>query len=207
MKQILINNYMLNWRLSEKQIYGLRLEGNISISPIFINDIVKYASANNILNVLDLGFNAGHTAVALLTANKKINVVSFDMGYNNYISIAKKFIDTTFNKRHKLIVGDSKKTLLSYHKTHPQMKFDIIIIDSDHNNIIRDIINCKTMAHKNTIIIIADTIILKKKQIITEKNIKPTRAFQKLIDIKQLSFSEYHRYNDITGITISKFIM
>jgi len=198
---VLINNYMLNWKLSEKGIFGIHLEDKISIIPAFINDIVKYARNPKILNVLDIGFNAGHTASALLTANDKLNVVSFDMGINNYVYISKKFLSSTFG-RHKLIIGDSKKI-------HNKIKYDLIIIDGgrEYKNVLNDIRNCKSNAHSETIIIITDTILLKKYQIITQRNIGPTKATNKLIESKQLLFIEHHRYNDITGITICKFIL
>jgi predicted O-methyltransferase YrrM len=205
---ILINNYMLNWKLSEKGIFGIHLEDKISIMPIFIMQLYKYARLPKISNVLDIGFNAGHTATTLLTANNKLNVVSFDMGTHNYIYISRKYINTTFG-RHKVIIGDTKKTLITYYKTHNKTKFDLIIIDGgrDYYNVINDIKNCKSLAHRDTIIIITDTILLKKYQIITQRNIGPTQATNKMIETKQLVFVEHYKYNDITGITICKFIL
>ena len=95
------------------------------------------------------------------------------MGYNNYVYISKKFLSSTFG-RHKLIIGDSKKI-------HNKMKFDLIIIDGgrEYENVLSDIRNCKSNAHRETIIIITDTILLKKYQIITQRNIGPTKATNK----------------------------
>lgn len=209
-KEVLMNIYLLNWKLSEKGIFGIRLEGNSGIFPPYINDIVKYAKISNIKNILDIGFNlgTGHTAVILLSANKTVNVISFDLGSNYYISISKKFIDSTFQRRHKLIVGNSMDTIPTYHKKHKKHTFDLIIIDGnhEHKNIIDDIKNCKLMAHNKTIVIINNTIVLENKQIFTPKNTGPTKALDIMVKTNQLKINDYHKYNNITGISICSYI-
>ena len=70
----------------------------------FLRNIVNDESINN---VMEIGFNAGHSAELFLSSNKNINLVSFDIGYHNYVQLGKQFIDKTYPDRHKLIIGNS----------------------------------------------------------------------------------------------------
>lgn len=205
---VLINLYLLNWKLSEKGIFGVRLEGMVCMFPQYINDIVKYTRLPDVHNIMDIGFNSGHTAVALLSANKKVNVTSFDLGHNNYKFISKKFIDTTFPRRHKLIIGDSVKTIPEYHKKNMKHKFDLIIIDRtrDFEYTINDITNCKQMVHKKTIIIIVDTIVLEKQTNNHTKNNEPSKLLTSMLESKKINIISYHKYNDIKGVAICNYI-
>lgn len=209
MTKVLMNIYLLNWKLLEKGIFGIRLYGIGGIFPPYINDIVKYARMPNIKNILEIGFNHGHSTVALLSANKKVNVLSFDLGLNNFISISKKFIDSTFPKRHKLISGDTTVTIPKYHLTHSKHKFDLIIIDgnSEYKYIKDDIKNCKSMSHNKTIVIVNNIISLKNKQVFTQKNTSPTKAFDNMIESNKIKLNKYHKYNNITGISVCSYII
>ena len=63
---------------------------------------------------MEIGFGAGHSANAILKANPSLTLVSFDIGSNSYVSRAKNFIEQTDPGRHKLILGDSTKTVPQY---------------------------------------------------------------------------------------------
>ena len=43
--------------------------------------------------------------------DKNINLISFDIGWYNYTNLGKQFIDEKYPSRHKLIIGDSLKTV------------------------------------------------------------------------------------------------
>jgi len=109
-----------------------------------------------ILHVLEVGFNAGHSAEIFLENNKNIFLTSFDLGYHDYTSVGKKYIDLTFPGRHTMVFGDS---LLEIPKFQTSTKYDIIFIDGGHayNVAYNDLVNCKRFSHKNTIIIMDDT--------------------------------------------------
>lgn len=118
------------------------------LKKIISNDYVK--------NVLEIGFNAGHSAEIFLKNNKQIHLTSFDLGYHDYTLPGKRYIDEIYPNRHTLILGDS---LIQVPKYSENKKFDIIFIDGGHayNVAYGDIINCKKLAHDNTIIIMDDT--------------------------------------------------
>ena len=116
----------------------------------------KIISNYYIKNVLEIGFNAGHSAEIFLKNNKQVNLTSFDLGYHDYTLSGKRYIDDTYPNRHTLILGDS---LIQVPKYSENKKFDIIFIDGGHayNVAYMDIVNCKKFAHDNTIIIMDDT--------------------------------------------------
>jgi predicted O-methyltransferase YrrM len=61
--------------------------------------------------VVEVGFNGGHSAAAFLSARPDVKVISFDLGFHNYVLSAKRLIDRLYPERHLLIIGDSTKTV------------------------------------------------------------------------------------------------
>ena len=116
----------------------------------------KIIKNNKIKNVVEIGFNAGHSAEIFLKNNIEIHLTSFDVGHHDYTLIGKRYIDETFPNRHSLILGDS---LIEVPKYSENKKFDIIFIDGGHAYYVAygDIINCKKFAHEDTIVIMDDT--------------------------------------------------
>lgn len=121
----------------------------------FLKDIVQHES---IKNVMEIGFNAGHSAEIFLSSNENINLTSFDIGVHAYLKKGKKYIDTTYPNRHSLVLGNSLITVPEYFEKN-NTKFDIIFIDGNHEYIfaVNDLKNCKNLAHEKTIIILDDT--------------------------------------------------
>jgi predicted O-methyltransferase YrrM len=109
---------------------------------------------------MEIGFNAGHSAEIFLQNNKDLILTSFDLGIHNYVNTAKEYIDITYPNRHTLILGDSTKTIPIYLENNKDTKFDIIFIDGGHEYEIAkaDMENCFHLAHKDTIIVLDDTI-------------------------------------------------
>lgn len=112
-----------------------------------------------IKKICEIGFNAGHSSLVFLETKKDIQMLSFDLGSHPYVFKAKQFIDNTFPGRHKLILGDSRKTVPEYYKNHKTEKFDLIFIDGGHTTDVAfaDITNLRKMAHKDTILVLDDT--------------------------------------------------
>ena len=139
----------------------------------------------------------------------KLKCASFDIGIHDYLKIGKKFIDHKFPNRHTLILGNSLETIPQYYKNHPEIKFDLLFIDGNHEYdfAIGDLNNCKLLAHKNSYVILDDTTYEERGQKMVRWTIGPTLAFKKMVSdniIKQLDIRVYNR---ISGISVGKYIL
>lgn len=134
-------------------------------------------SKEDVKNVMEIGFNAGHSAETFLLSNKHVNLVSFDVGIHAYVQLGKEFIDSNYPSRHKLIIGNSLVAVPKYASDNPDITFDIIFIDGGHDYTVSkgDIINCKKLANENTIVIMDDT--MNNKAWINYWNEGPNRAW------------------------------
>jgi predicted O-methyltransferase YrrM len=131
-------------------------EGYSQQVPKQVEDLIALSNGPDKLNVMEIGFNAGHSAEVFLQNNKHLKLTSFDLGEHDYVHVAKEYIDTTYPNRHTLILGDSTITVPAY---TCDTKFDVIFIDGGHDYEIAkaDIDNCRRLAHENTIVILDDT--------------------------------------------------
>ncbi|CAN5554247.1 hypothetical protein BH09ACT8_BH09ACT8_18780 [soil metagenome] len=106
----------------------------------------------------EIGFNAGFSTSAFLSANPDTRVVSFDLGEHAYTRTAKKLIDKKFPGRHTLICGDSTKTVPDYRSKNPDLYFDLAFIDGGHDYdvAIADIMNMKAFCTPKSAVVIDD---------------------------------------------------
>ena len=88
-------------------------EGHCQVCLPQVEDLINLTNKPNI-NVMEIGFNAGHSAEIFLQNNKDLILTSFDLGIHNYVTTAKEYIDITYPNRHTLIFGDSRKTIPIY---------------------------------------------------------------------------------------------
>lgn len=115
----------------------------------------KYAKNN----MMEIGFNAGHSADIFLSTSKDLELLSFDLGEHDYSNEAKKYMDMTYPSRHSIIYGDSKRTIPEYIEQNENKIFDLIFIDGGHDyeTAHADLINCRNLADENTVVIMDDT--------------------------------------------------
>jgi predicted O-methyltransferase YrrM len=108
-------------------------------------------------NIVEVGFNAGFSALLMLTANPNLKLTYFDICGHEYLSYCYDYLDRAFPGRLSLIPGDSKNTLpeyLSNNNSH-----DAYIIDGGHgmDNLSNDMQAVLTYANKNSLLLIDDT--------------------------------------------------
>lgn len=122
---------------------------------MFVEGLKEYAGFQKIA---EIGFNAGHTSEIFLESARNSKVVSFDINQHFYTKPAADFMQAKYGDRFQFVEGDSQKTVKAYFKAHPDEKFDLIYIDGCHlfDFCMNDIINCKSLAHKDTVLWIDD---------------------------------------------------
>jgi len=156
---------------------GVRIfEGYSQQVPQQVTDLINLTSQPNV-KIMEIGFNAGHSAEIFLKHNPSATLLSFDLGLHRYIGLAKRYIDITYPGRHKLIIGDSTEMIPHFIENNTDTKFDIIFIDGGHQYEIakQDLDNCFKLAHKDTIVILDDTIFTRGWE--QEYTIGPTQTW------------------------------
>lgn len=83
--------------------------------------------------VLEIGFNAGHSALNWLTSNPRLRVVAFDMACNSYTLDAAAWMYEHFPGRFFLVAGPSALSVPSFADIVPELKANIIFVDGDHS--------------------------------------------------------------------------
>jgi predicted O-methyltransferase YrrM len=147
------------------QIAGSNMEGNVcylneqvpennQFIDFFENkrkNLVAIAKKYN--NITEIGFNAGHSAALMLSANPQLHLTSIDIGHHPYVIPCTEVIQRYFPDRHRLILKDSTKS-----DRGDVEKSDVVIIDGGHgfDNCLLDIAICVAYCKPGTLIVIDD---------------------------------------------------
>ena len=163
-----------------------------------------FPNTNNIKNVLEIGFLAGHSADLFLKLNETTIVHSFDSGAFQSVDAGKKYIDQLYPARHILIKGDSKQTIPSFIEKN-NVKFDIILIDGgyDYDSVLSDFSNCKHLSHSDTLLIANN--VLKDQNLIKYWNKEHTNVWNKLHEDKVVEKIENIDIDIGRGSVIGKY--
>jgi len=182
------------------------IEGHSQECPEETKDLILLTKNPNIL-VMEIGFNGGHSAETFLKNNDNLLLTSFDLGMHDYIKTAKEYIDMTYPDRHTLILGDSRETLPIFLKNNVDKKFDVIFIDGGHQYEIAksDIINCLSLAHKDTIVIVDDTIFTKDWE--RDYTMGPTKAWLEFVNQNIIQKIQEKEYSPGRGMSWGKYVL
>lgn len=181
------------------------VEGYSQQIPQQVEDLIQLIKNPNMKNCMEIGFNAGHSAELFLQNNNNITLTSFDLGVHNYVKTAKKYIDVHYPNRHTLILGDSRETVSNYIKSN-DVKFDIIFIDGGHDYEISDadMKNCFHLSHKDTIVIMDDTIFT--NSLVRHWNVGPTRTWNEHLEQHKVVEFERKEYSEGRGMVWGKYV-
>jgi len=93
---------------------------------------------------LEIGFNAGHSALLMLLANPNLKLKCFDTCEHKYTKKCYYYLKLLFGSRIEMIVGNSTTTIPAYHTDHPSSTYDLIHIDGSHAlaDAEADLMNC-----------------------------------------------------------------
>jgi len=179
-------------------------EGNCSQLRDQINDLAQLAASPSVKNIMEIGFNAGHSTNVFLSVNSEAKVTSFDIGQHDYVHAAKKYIDATFPNRHTLILGDSTVTVPQFQN---DVKFDLIFIDGGHDYEIAmaDLKNCKALAHEDTVVVLDDTIFVAGWE--APWTVGPTRAWLEMLQEGQVEEHSRRHYCHGRGQVVGAYKM
>jgi len=119
-----------------------------------MRDPILYCLSKISSNLVEVGFNGGHSAALFFHANPDINLLSFDLCDHRYTELCLDYLKTKY--RIEFIKGDSIQTI-PQHQNHS--KYDMIHIDGGHGKNIcsSDILNCKMFADEQSFLVIDDT--------------------------------------------------
>lgn len=179
-------------------------EGYCQAVPKQVRDLVTLTERPHI-NVMEIGFNAGHSAEVFLKHNTTLNLTSFDLGCHDYVLTAKEYIDSSFPNRHTLILGDSTVTIPKYISENPEKRFDVFFIDGGHDYHIAkaDLRNCLKMANKDSLVIMDDTMYTKGWE--QTYTVGPTQAWLEELNNKTIIELKHTDYQIGRGMSWGKY--
>jgi hypothetical protein len=128
----IITNILLKYETVEGNIFGHHgTDPTTYPRAEFKNkrrNLTLFALTKN--NVLEIGFNAGHSALLMLTANPNLVYTAIDLGCNPYVDECYAFLKSVFGGRINLIKGNSLTALPEL--LEQNTSFDGYIVDGDH---------------------------------------------------------------------------
>ena len=134
-----------------------KVEGHTSKYPLRESCLKSLAARPEVKRMAEIGFNAGHSTVSLLSGNPGKTLTSFDLCTHEYYSETSSFLLQNYAGQLEIICGDSTQTLPELIR-EGRPKYDFIHIDGGHFDDIprQDIQNSLELSHQDTFILVDD---------------------------------------------------
>ena len=163
-------------------------EGYSQQLPLQVEHLGTSVANDAIKTMLEIGFNAGHSAEVFLRANPNLHLTSYDLKAHDYTAVGKEYIDREFPDRHVIIYGDSMVTVREDKNT-----YDAFFIDGGHDYRYAnaDIHNCYRLAKHGSLVMVDDVVSEENHREWTEG---PSRAWNDALEegiVEQIFSAEY----------------
>jgi predicted O-methyltransferase YrrM len=175
---------------------GERVEGNLicDITSDNLVDSRNEAKIHNLLklavgksSICEIGVNAGHSLLLMVSVNPTAEYLLFDLGGHAYTRPCVEYIKNAYpSAKITEIYGDSNLTLVDYVKTNKLHTFDFIHIDGGHetHTVMNDFIYTQFMLKQGGIVVFDDYNFGNIKEVVdyyVERNVI-TRHNDELVD-------------------------
>jgi hypothetical protein len=99
-------------------------------------------------SMLEIGVNAGHSALLALSANPRLNYVGVDLGVHAYTDKCVAYLAAEFPGRVRYLQGDSRDVLPELAANRAEWDFDLFHVDGGHTDDVSraDVGNCLKIA-------------------------------------------------------------
>ena len=147
---------------------GERVEGNL-ICDITSDNLTDAANESKIYNLLklsenkskicEIGVNAGHSLLLMVSANPEAEYLIFDLNGHSYTKPCVEYIKNAYpSTKITEIYGDSNVTLKQYIESNDLHTFDLIHIDGGHETqtVENDFTHTQELLTKDGIVIFDD---------------------------------------------------
>ena len=177
-------------------------EGHIAQNKAQVEKMKEICLAIKPTNILEIGFNAGHSS-ALMLEHTNACIVSVDLCEHAYTYDGKEMIDNIFPERHILIKGNSTEVLAG--DEVPHLHYDIIFIDGGHSyNVCKsDLIKCEKYASPDTIIIVDD--IVYEAEYVKRWNKQVTKVWNEMVSDGFVVEQDYFYFGRGKGVAVGRY--
>lgn len=144
---------------------GERVEGNL-ICDVYSDNFIDDVNRNKIYNLMklaenkskicEIGVNAGHSLLLMVSINPKAEYLIFDLGAHSYTKPCVNYIKEQYPQtKITEVYGDTKITLREYAKTKI---YDMIHIDGGHDThtVVNDFIYTQQLLKNDGVVIFDD---------------------------------------------------
>ena len=123
------------WNLLDAQMHQIAPEQNYQtgyVRELQLRRMVNLARDPKVRTYCEIGMNGGHSAAAMLFANPRLVVHTFDLMGWKYSEPNAATLKTMFGPRLQLHPGDSTKTVPEWTRANPGT-CDLVFVDGDHS--------------------------------------------------------------------------
>ncbi len=124
-------------RLTLQKHFSLRPWAFGHFLPVQVEKLVRLVRRRQVRTYCEVGFNGGHSAVAVLASTRNVTVISFDSAeYGQHTRQNAAWVSRVWPERFRFVLGDSRQTLRSFatmvrNATEPSC--DVILVDGSHD--------------------------------------------------------------------------